>query len=255
MHPIFIYIGNRPIYWYGVMMALSFLAGIVHWRLLGRKEGRDPAFGADLAFWIMISGILGARVAYVLANFSEYAAHPLSIIRIDQGGLVYYGGFLGAGVALLIFARVRREKLSSLMDFVITAIPLAHAIGRIGCFMNGCCYGRPGAEPWCFSIPSVDRLARHPVQLYEAAANLALYALLIVVYRRRKIDGHVLATYLLLYPPVRFALEYFRGDERIHPLSLGLNMSQITSLGLFLIGCALWVWQRQKHDHSQSKTA
>ncbi|MFH0878094.1 MAG: prolipoprotein diacylglyceryl transferase family protein, partial [Lentisphaerota bacterium] len=113
MNPVCFTMGDRPIYWYGVMTACGFLATVIHWNLLGRRDHRPPGYGSDLGFWLMLTGILGARVAYVAANFGEYAANPLEILRIDKGGLVYYGGFLLASLCLYVMARLRREPLWS----------------------------------------------------------------------------------------------------------------------------------------------
>ena len=245
MHPEFIQIGSRTIYWYGVLMAAAFLAGMMHWRLLGRREGRDAAFCTDLAFWIMVAGILGARVSYVVANCGHYAQHPWDIPRIDKGGVIYYGGFIGAVIAVAVIARLRREPLLALGDFAITAVPLGHALGRIGCFLNGCCYGVPGTAPWCVVLPAVDGTPRQPVQLYEAAFNLALYVFLTLTYRKRRPSGTVLALYLLTYPMGRFLLEFLRGDERLH--GLGLTHAQIISVMAFVVGLCLWTRVGRSH--------
>lgn len=215
------------------MMALGFLAALVNWTLLGRKEGRDSAYCSDLLFWIMLSGIAGARIAYVAANMPDFIDQPLSIIRIDQGGLIYYGGFLAAGIAIVVFAKIRGEKISGLFDFVITAVPLSHAFGRVGCFLNGCCFGKPAAG-WPGGVL--------PVQLFEAAFNICLYAALMLFYRHRKNNGTVLAIYLLTYPIGRFLFEFLRGDER---LRVGvMSVAQIVSTGLFLLGLAVFYFSR-----------
>jgi len=246
MHAICFHLGARPIYWYGVFMALGFTASLIHLRWLGRRAGRDPDFASDLLFWAILSGILGARIAYVFANLPQYLAHPQSIWRIDQGGLIFYGGFLGAGVALLIFAWQRKEKVSSLFDFIITALPLGHALGRVGCFMNGCCYGRPSRALTALVMPEVDLVPRHPVQLYETGCDLLVYLLLLRVFFKRTRDGQVLAAYLLAYPVVRFLLEFFRGDERVRWTHLAV--AQWTSLALFALGVALWLRTRGSND-------
>lgn len=261
MHAIAFTLAGRPIYWYGILMALAFLGGIGTWTLLGRREGRPAADCADLGFWVMLSGIAGARIAYVAANWSEYAGRPLSILRVDQGGLVFYGGLLGAGAALVALARLRREPLLHLLDFVITAIPLGHVLGRLGCFLNGCCYGAPHAgfpgvsypvksPPWWDQLegglisPAAPRsVPVHPVQLYEALANLALYAILVAAYPRRRADGRVIGLYLLLYPPVRFGLEFLRGDPRL--TRLGLSLAQWASLAIFALGVGIWLHSRR----------
>lgn len=239
MNPICFYIGNRPIYWYGVMMAIAFLAAIAHWRILGRKEGRDPSFGSELAFWLMLAGIVGARIGYVLANLSEFTEKPWTILRVDQGGLIFYSGFIGAGLVAIIFARVKREKFWPFSDFVVTALPLGHAIGRTGCFLNGCCYGTPCTLPWAVSVPNPDiTWMRHPTQLYSSILNVIIYLILLWFYGHRKREGRVFALYLMLYPLSRFFLEFFRGDERLH--LHGFCVAQVLSLVFFIVGLALW---------------
>ncbi len=251
MNPICFHVGSRPVYWYGVMMALAFLAGIGHWQVLGRRTGRrDAAFSSDLAFWLMVGGIVGARCAYVLANFSYFSAAPMEIIRVDQGGLIFYGGFIGAVLAFILFARSRRERILQLADFAITALPLGHALGRVGCFLNGCCQGRVVEVPSLLSA----HLHRYPVQLYEAAFNLVVYAVLTTVYlhRRGQHHGQVLATYLMLYPAGRFMLEFLRGDER---LRWGLfSAAQYLSLALMALGLGLWI-VLQRHHENDHRTA
>lgn len=237
MDPVCFTVGGRPIYWYGVWMALAFAAAVTHWNVLARRQGRPPGFGSELAFWIMLTGILGARVLYVISEWPQYAGQPLEMLRVDRGGLIFYGGFLGAILAVAWRARRNREPFWSLADFSISAVPLGHLFGRIGCFMNGCCYGSVCSLPWA---TWAEDARRHPVQLYEAAANLAIYLVLL----RRMLrpgpgePGRVTGLYLLLYPAARFIFEFLRGDER---LAWGpLTAAQWLSLGLMLLGAALW---------------
>lgn len=245
MDPVCFHIGSRPVYWYGIMMALAFLAGIAHWQILGRRTGRrDVSFATDLAFWLMVGGIVGARAAYVVANIEDFGARPLDIIRVDQGGLIFYGGFIGASVAFLAFARLRRESVLGLADFAITAVPLGHALGRVGCFINGCCQGRLCAEaPWLAA-----GLPRYPVQLYEAAFNLLVYAFLFRLYLRRHATrrGDILAAYLMVYPVGRFMLEFLRGDPRLRWGTW--SVAQLLSLALMAAGLGLWLALRMKHE-------
>jgi len=168
-HALSLHVGGLAIHLYGVMMALAFLAGLANWSFLGRREHRDFAFCSDLLFWIMVAGVVGARAAYVIADFAAFRDRPLSMLYVWQGGLIYYGGFLGAGLAILVFARLRRTGVAALFDFVITAVPLAHAFGRIGCFINGCCYGSPTT---CALGVYTAGAVRHPTQLYESALNV-----------------------------------------------------------------------------------
>ncbi len=238
MDPVCFHLLGRPVYWYGVLVAAAFLACIAHLTLLGRRAGYGSAFVSDLAFWIMVSGIAGARAAYVLANAVEFRAAPGLILRVDQGGLVFYGGLLGATVAALLYARFKGVPWAPFSDFVVTALPLGQAIGRLGCFLNGCCFGRPGTAPWC--VWAHDAL-RHPVQIYETALALLIYAGLAWYYPRRSRNGRGLALYLLLYPAARLAVEFWRGDDRLRLDALGLNAAQAVSVALLAVGLALWV--------------
>lgn len=247
MDPICFHIGSHPIYWYGVMMALAFLAGLLHWQWLGHRTGRDVALAGDLAFWLMVGGILGARTAYVLSNLDYYLAAPREIIRVDQGGLIFYGGFIGGAIMFLVLARWRRIKVLDLADFAITALPLGHAFGRIGCFLNSCCGGCPASHPSFLT----GGLAHYPVQIYEAVFNLGVYALLTWYYLRRRDQRHgsVLALYLMTYPIIRFLLEFIRGDERLRVGSL--DAAQLISLILIGTGLALWWFVRNGRSHAK----
>lgn len=262
MYAICFKLGSLTIHWYGVFMALGFLAGLASWTLLGRREGKPFAFCSDLLFWIMVSGILGARLAYVIANIGDFADRPYAVFFLHEGGLIYYGGFIGAAVAIPIFARVRGLGALDLYDFVITSVPLAHALGRVGCFMNGCCFGRihtgwpsvrfpSGTLPWwthaesgAITSDAARSLPVHPVQLYESLFNVLLYALLVSVYRRRKRSGSITAFYLFAYPVGRFIFETVRGDARLN--GGALSLAQWISLGLILTGLVVaWVARRR----------
>jgi len=257
MHPVLFKIGDFAIHWYGVFMALAFAAALIHWTIIARREGKDVNECSDLMFWMMISGIAGGRLAYVFANWQEYLQEPWRIIKVYEGGLIYYGGFIGATIAGIIFAVVKKKKILDFADFVVTPLPLGHALGRIGCFLNGCCHGSatscicgvrypPHSFAWNRQIDLglIDRftpktLPVHPVQLYESFFNIILYLLLIFIYKRRRADGTVIMTYLLLYPTGRFLMEFFRGDERQH---IGIfTVAQLFSITLFGIGIGIGV--------------
>jgi phosphatidylglycerol:prolipoprotein diacylglycerol transferase len=256
---MFFEIGALQIRWYGVMMALGFLAGLINWTILGKKEGKDLNFCSDMLFWIMISGIIGGRLAFVIADIiggdSIYISNPLEIFFIWRGGLIYYGGFIVASIALIVFARVRREKFLALCDLAISSVPLAHVFGRIGCFLNGCCYGKlyngftsvaypRGSAPFADHVNTglVHHLDRHsknvyPVQLYEAGFNLILFLILLWMFKHKKKNGHVTVLYFLIYPAGRFCLEFLRGDARV-PF-MGLSVAQVISIVLIIFALSL----------------
>lgn len=261
MHPIFFELGPLKIHWYGVCMAVAFLLGLANWIWLGRRVGRDAQFCSDLLFWVMVAGIVGGRVAYIVSSPAYYLENPIRVLFLWEGGLIYYGGFAGAILAVFLFARSRRIPFFSLLDFAITSLPLSHAVGRVGCFLNGCCFGDvhmgwPGVRFPALSLPwyrqrdlnlinpdALHSLPVHPVQLYETLLNLLLFPLLHLVFRKRRHHGQVLGAYLIAYPLGRFSLEYLRGTERL--LVHGIPMAQVLSLALMLTGIVVLILARR----------
>ena len=235
MDPVAFHLGSKPIYWYGVMVAAGFLAAILHWSWRGKREGRPAGIGSDLAVWVMLGGVLGGRLAYIAANWDYFSANPGEIVRVDRGGLIYYGGFFGGGAAAALFARVRKLPVWAFADFASSGVPLGHAFGRIGCFLNGCCYGRPTEAPWGVCVADAHR---HPVQLYEAVLLAVLYLGLNAFARRRPAAGRGLAVYLAGYGGIRFLLEFLRGDDRQR--WSWLSVAQWISLAMLAAG--IWIW-------------
>ena len=262
MHPECCQLGPFQVYWYGIFMALGAVAALTNWTWLGRGSDRTFNYCSDMLFWIMISGVIGARIAYIFANVADFVADPAAIIRIDQGGLIFYGGFIGAGLALALFAHRRGEPLWGLFDFVITGVPLAHAFGRIGCIMNGCCYGARHDGPLALHFPKdslvwwrqvqdglITRFTPqaegvHPVQVYEAACGLLIFALLQWVYRRKRPQGTVVGLYLVAYAIARFSLEYFRGDPRMR-YGTPFSVAQFVSIALFITGTTILLTRKR----------
>ncbi|MEM7392668.1 MAG: prolipoprotein diacylglyceryl transferase [Verrucomicrobiota bacterium] len=241
MDKVAFYLFGRPIHWYGIAVASGFFLAILNWAHFTKKEGYGKQHGSDLGFWIMISSILGARLAYVLSSWPEYVKDPMSIIRIDQGGLIFYGGFIGGGVAVVVYALVKKIPMWVLGDVAVVGLVLGHGVGRIGCFMNGCCYGSECALPWAVHFPEEPAgVTRHPTQLYEACFNFLVYGFLVWYYPRKKKHGAVVAMYLSLYPVGRFLLEIVRGDRGERLSMFGLSSAQNLSIFLFSLGMVLW---------------
>jgi len=237
MNPIFWKIGNFTIHWYGIMMAFALLSSVLVWHILGKRAGKFTGFGADVGVWLMVSGLIGARAAFVVANYDQVYSHaPWEIFLINQGGLIYYGGLAGSCIGMYIFAVWNHEPKASLADLVIAPIPLAHALGRVGCFMNGCCYGRPYDGPFHTELQGADV---HAVQLYEAALNFLLFVTLLTIYKRRRSAGQVFAIYCIAYGLIRFFIEFLRGDERA--MWGTITTAQGVSLALLIAGLALFV--------------
>lgn len=259
MHPIAFSLGsNFDIHWYGVCMAVGFLCFLWTLRHFGRGTARTEDYISNLLTLLILSGIGGARAAYVIEHWSaEYAMDPMSILNIRQGGLMFYGGLLCAWIALLVFIRVKHEKPLDFLDFVVTALPLGHACGRIGCFFEGCCFGAithgplgvvypMGSHVWSHQVAqglierTSEALPVYPSQLFESAGLILLYVLLYRHYWQRKHAGEQVAIYCLSYAILRFTIEMFRSDIRAH---VGMfTISQFISLCLFLFGFGLLLY-------------
>jgi phosphatidylglycerol:prolipoprotein diacylglycerol transferase len=257
MHRLFLDIGGFSIYWYGVMMMLGFLAGWAVWIILGRERGYEKNVCSDLLFWVIVAGLLGARAAYVIENWEQYSDNLGSILAFREGGVVFYGGFLGAILSLVVYSRIKHLRLLSLLDLTTTGLPVAHALGRIGCFLNGCCYGSRTdgplgvcyprySFPWSMQVDAqaitrydLKTLPLHAVQLYEAAANLAIFAIIVIVYRRARRPGMTAGIYALLYAVARLGLEHFRGDRGERAAVGPFSIAQVISFGVALGGVAL----------------
>jgi phosphatidylglycerol:prolipoprotein diacylglycerol transferase len=167
---------------------------------------------------------------------------------IQHGGLVFYGGFLGATVAGIIYIRWKKMPLWKTADVLAPSIALGSVFGRIGCLLNGCCYGRPTNLPWglTFTNPQAHDLSGtplgiplHPTEIYDALLNLVLYGFLAWLFRRKKFDGQIFATYLICYAVTRSITEYFRGDYSNLHYHLSLTPAQWIGVPIFVTGLAL----------------
>ena len=255
MHPIAFYLGNYPIRWYGVMAALGFLAAtfLVNANRKAANLSSDQA--ANAVFLAMIAGAIGARAFYVIQFWRQFADRPLAIFRIDQGGLVFYGGFFLAVVTLLIWCRRQKVDFARMLDLCVPALLVGHAFGRVGCFLNGCCFGAPTSLPWGVVYPENSEpflryagQALHPVQLYEVAANLVLAAIFFPLVRKTG-RGVVMSLYLIAYGLLRFLDEFFRGDHLDRPA--GLTPAQWIGLVLIPIGLAA-LFHFYRHGRKQA---
>ena len=237
MHPILAEIGGLKIHSYGAFVAAGFLAAI--WVAAGevRRKGQDPETFYDMAFWIVVAAVAGARLFHVLVYWPYYAADPREIYRLWNGGLVFYGGLLAAGAASVAFLRRRRLPFLPVADAAALGIPLGLAFGRIGCTLAGCCYGKPTTVPWAIVFSDPASLAPlhiplHPTQPYESLAGLAIFGILFATRDRFVTPGMRFWTMLVLYGVARSLLEIFRDDPRgfLGPFS----ESQVVSAALVL---------------------
>lgn len=244
MNNIAFQIGNFTIYWYGVLAAAGFMAGLWTASRRGVREGLPPSVLMDLGPWLIVGTVVGARAWYVVSYWQEsFAGKPLwEIFMLRHGGLVYYGGLIGSCLATILFVRSKKAPLWKVADALAPSVALGHAFGRVGCLMNGCCYGRETSLPWAIHFPpSHETYPRgvHPTQLYESFLNVGLCAALAWRYRRKKFDGQIFALYLVGYALLRGFVEVFRGDYRTYYFGI-LTPAQIVSLGILAAGLILW---------------
>jgi phosphatidylglycerol:prolipoprotein diacylglycerol transferase len=246
VHPIAFELGSLRIHWYGILIAAGFLAGVWTAGRRGLRNGLDPSHTSDLAMWLLIGAIVGARALHVISYWrEEFAGHPITdIFMIQRGGLVFYGGLIGAVLAGAVFMRVKKLPFFKLADALAPSIALGSAFGRIGCLMTGCCYGAACHLPWAIRFPEdheTHGVPVHPTQLYDSVANLLLYLGLAWFYRRRKFDGQVFAVFLIAYAILRSVVEIFRGDYLPSEIHAGLTPAQLTGVVIAVIGIALLV--------------
>ncbi|HOX01682.1 MAG TPA: prolipoprotein diacylglyceryl transferase [Candidatus Paceibacterota bacterium] len=249
MHRIAFELGPVTVTWYGLLVTAGFLAGLLNARRRAPRAGLSGDTVMDLGFWLMIGAMLGGRLYYVAANWSDYYAHqPMrEILMIHHGGLVFHGGLIGAVLAGYLYVRRRGLPFWNLADVLAPGIALGHAIGRVGCWINGCCYGIPTQMPWAIHYPpdyGVPGEGVHPVQLYEAFLDFALFVLLARWFGSRRQTGRIFAWYLALYGLVRFGIEFLRGDSPVRWLPAGLTAAQGVSLLLVAAGLILLAIRR-----------
>jgi phosphatidylglycerol:prolipoprotein diacylglycerol transferase len=240
---------------FGPLLLIACAAALWLANRRARREGIDPDTVPDLAVWLFAGGFIGARLQFLLQNPGTLA-HWTDAFKVWQGGITFYGCILGGLAGSLIFWSRRRFPFLATADAVAPALALAVAIGRVGCFLNGCCFGEVCQAPWAVRFPAESfawvrhveagwiapwaprSLPVHPKQLYLAAGGLGLFGLLTWYFPRRRRDGEVMALLMVAYPITRFATEFLRGDADgwYGPFTI----SQYISLALAGLGLAAW---------------
>jgi phosphatidylglycerol:prolipoprotein diacylglycerol transferase len=231
VHPILFQLGPLTLRSYGLATAFSFGLGILLSVYLNRKDRRPDDLILDLSTWVMLGAVAGARLLYVVVQPAEYLAHPWHIFAVWEGGLVFYGGLIGAGITGYLYLRYKKAPIWRVGDVVAPGLALGHVTGRLGCWFNGCCYGREDHD-YGVVFPSLnDGIPHLPVMLYEAAFLLVLSAFLFYLWHHKRFHGQVFWAYVMLYASWRFCIEFLRGDpERGVLVSSALSPSQWISL-------------------------
>lgn len=260
-----------PIFAYGFMIMIGFLVGIYLARVRARRVGISPDAIIDMGLVMLVCGIFGARLLHVIQYYDpHYVSSDGSpafarMLQIWHGGLVFYGGLIAAVAGGGVFLRCKKLALGRMLDVAAPSAILGLAFGRVGCFLNGCCWGceaDPHRVPWAVVFPPdalayqgkvpLSTPALHPTQVYNALAALLLFVILNFYFERRRRDGEVALLLCLLYPVTRFITEFFRGDTGVES---GLTKSQWMGIFVFIPALVLFVWLRTRPIPAQPVTA
>lgn len=250
MHPILFRLGDWPVYSYGVLLALAYLAGLQLAVIRARRAGLDSARIMDLGIYLIIAALVGAKLMLIAVDFNYFRSQPRELLSLVRAGGVFYGGLLAAlGVGLWLVKRYRLPAWKT-ADMIAPGIAVGHIVGRLGCLLAGCCYGRPTDVPWAITfkdpIAAVNvgtplDVPLHPTQLYDAGAELVILVILLLSERRgRGFAGRTFWLYMLLYAMSRFVIEIYRGDER--GMAAGMSTSQLVAVVLVPISL-LMLWR------------
>lgn len=231
MRPIFIRIGPVSVFSYGLMLVLAVISVLILVRMEVKRKGFEAGLSYELLFYFVVSGIVGGRLLYVVLNWAEFSHDISKVFAMGKGGFAFFGGLLVGILVLLVFAKARKLPIGSLLDILAPGLALGEAIARIGCFLNGCCYGYPTSSFLGIEFPRVFGGPRHPTQLYQFFVCLSIFVVLMCLRKKIKTPGNLFWLYVLLYSVGRFVVEFFRDEtQKIG----GLTYSQVIVVTSFL---------------------
>ncbi len=239
MFPDLFSIGPFTLHTYGLFVATGFLVGLMVTIKMGKAEGITPQQTMDIGFLMILAAIIGSRIMYVLMNISYYIERPVDIFKIWQGGLVFSGGIICVVLTVIWYTRKHHLSFWKIVDLWAPAMAIGQGIGRIGCFMAGCCYGKPTGSKLgvVFTNPhslAPSNIPLHPTQLYSSASGFIIFFILFLLYPRRTFDGQVFLWLLVLHSTARLFVERFRGDDRGVLLGSGMSITQLVTLFILI---------------------
>ena len=243
MHKILFHIGSIPVYSYGFMASLGVIAAFI----CGIICGKDRNFKTDktiyLILFVFLSGLAGAKILYIILHLNNFIDSPLEIFHITGSGLAWHGGVAGGIIFMIWFSKKEKIPFLDVADLSVLCGTLGLVFGRTGCFLNGCCYGKPSDLPWAVISPRAGDIPRHPTQIYESLLVMIVFFILLSLWKKNRYKGEVFCAFLFLYSIVRFTVEFFR--EHFLPLTLGLTVAQIISLVIIFI--TIYLYKKIKH--------
>jgi phosphatidylglycerol:prolipoprotein diacylglycerol transferase len=225
MHPLICKIGPFPIYSFGVAMAVAVILCAYLLAAEAKRKGIDVDVIFDLVFWVVVSGIIGARIFFIVLNVEYFWEYPAEIFQVQNGGIAWQGGLIGGIVAGLIFIRKKKSPLWPTLDMAAPYLALGQAVGRVGCFFNGCCYGKE--FEWGIYFPVHDATL-HPAQLYDSLGLVLIFVILRILQDKWNKPGQIFISYLVLASTLRFCVEFVRADHQT--LILGLSIFQVVTI-------------------------
>jgi phosphatidylglycerol:prolipoprotein diacylglycerol transferase len=245
MRPVLIEFGGIGIPAYGVMLAVSFLAALWYVKRKAPTFDISGVIIENLAFYVMLGVVIGGRLLYVAFHWEQYQNDLIGIFRIWEGGMMFFGGFLGGFLLGALYMRRQRISIGKIADLVAPSLGLGLFFTRIGCFLNGCCFGEPSALPWAVRFPPdcvagtspIGTQTLHPAQLYESVFGLALFFFLNNRLGRSERNGAVFAQFLIFYGVFRFGIDLIRYYEN----SANYWINQVIALGLIIAGIVMLV--------------
>ncbi len=242
MHPELFEVFGFHVHSWGALVALAFIAGVFIAASFGKREGIKRDDVIDGAMWVIFSGLIGARVFYIIGFPGPFLNDPLSVFALWEGGMVFYGGLVFSMVTIILFCRSRNIPVLRAFDIATPAAAVGYAIGRVGCLLNGCCYGVPCSLPWAMTFPE-SMVPVHPTQIYSIVSGLIIFAVVWAVYRRKAYDGQVLLWGVVMYSVYRFIVESFRFNLLNWA---GLSPSQWISIALLAVCTGVILIVRKK---------
>lgn len=241
MDPVAFNVFGIAVRWYGILLSAGILTGILLAYYEAKKLGHDPEYIIDLALWCVPAAVIGARLYYVVFEWSYYQGNIMKMLNIREGGLAIHGALIAAVLTGYIFTRVRNISFWETADIVAPSIIIGQAIGRWGNFVNAEAHGGPTDLPWGIMV---DGVKVHPTFLYESLWNVGVFIILLIFRRKKKVDGEVFLLYGMLYSVGRFWIEGLRTDSLMF---MGMRTAQLISVVIIAAFGALMFYRRKKH--------
>ncbi|HEY4717209.1 MAG TPA: prolipoprotein diacylglyceryl transferase [bacterium] len=263
MHPVIFTLFGIPFYTYGLTTALGFGIALAYILLEAKQKQIKSEIILDMAFWLIIASIAGARILFIIVEWDYYKTRPLNILKIWEGGLVFYGGIIAAATTAMLYLKFKKQPVLTVADILAPALLLGETIGRWGCFFAGCCYGKPTSLTWGIEMPNLVGkpwvikgllgVTLHPTQIYSSVAALLIFIVIQLLKKKKHFEGYLTLWTFILYSLSRFIIEFFRGDERGWIIENYLSTSQFISALVFGVCLTILLLVNKKNKSTSKK--